>query len=362
MSVKEEVCDFRSLYNGLQKCKRNTLWKDSVAGYVNNALSNIHQLKKKLDSDTYEIQPYNEFVIYEPKRREIQSTKIPDRVFQRSLCDNYLTKEVRKGFIYDNCACLKGKGTEFARRRLKRHLQVHYRHYGMNGFVLKCDIKDYFGSTPHEVAKSAIDKRVDDEWAKLQVGKIIDSFDHKDKPGRGIGLGSQVSQLIQLSVLDDIDHYIKEKLHIKTYVRYMDDFILIDKDYDHLRACKDTIRCMVEALGLRLNEKKTHIQPIKHAIHFLGFSFRLTESGGVIVKVLPEKISHERRKLKKLVARAKSGKMTKAQVDDCYRSFKAHLSGRKTGKNKSNKRVLKRNTHNLVLKFDKFYKELWNDD
>ena len=362
MSVKDDVCDFRSLYDGLQKCKRNTLWKDSVAGYTNNALSNIYLLKQKLDADTYEIQPYNEFIIYEPKRREIQSTKIPDRVFQRSLCDNYLTNEIRKGFVYDNGACLKGKGTEFARRRLKRHLQVHNRHFGMTGWVLKCDLKDYFGSTPHEIAKQAINKRVKDEWAKIQVGKIIDSFAHKDKPGRGIGLGSQVSQLIQLSVLDDIDHYIKEVLHIKTYVRYMDDIILIHENIDHLRACRDTIKCMVKALGLNLNKKKTHIQPLKQPIHFLGFSYRLIESGKVIVKLLPEKISHERRRLKKLVARAKAGKMTRAQVDDCYRSFKAHVSGRKTSKNRSRKRVLKRNTHNLVKKFDKFYKEIWKDD
>lgn len=358
MDVRENVCDFRNLYNAMHKCKRNVLWKDSVAGYVNNGLTNIYKLKKQLDDGTYKIQPYPEFIIYEPKERHIQSTKIADRVFQRSLCDNYVTKEITKGFVYDNCACLEDKGTDFARRRLKTHLQRHFRKYGLKGGALKCDLKNYFGSTPHNVAKSAVNKRVKDDWAKQEFYRIIDTF-AKDGVPVGIGLGSQASQLIQLAVMDDIDHIIKEKLHIKHYVRYMDDFILIHHDMEYLKECKRIIREKVEELGLLLNKKKTHVQPITQPLHFLGFSFRLTETGKVVVKILPEKISHERRKLKKLMNRVVEGKMTIKQVDDQYASFKAHLSGRRYGKKKRNKKpILKRNTHNLVLKFDKYYKNL----
>ncbi len=357
MDVRENVCDFRNLYNALLKSKRNVLWKDSVAGYLNNALTNIYKLKQRLDDGTYQIQPYPEFVIYEPKERHIQSTKIPDRVFQRSLCDNYATKQVSKGFIYDNCACLENKGTDFARRRLKCHLQKHYRKYGLTGGVLKCDLKNYFGSTRHDVAKNAIAERMFDEWALKEFYRIIDTFAKNGVPV-GIGLGSQASQLIQLAVIDDIDHFIKEKLHIKHYVRYMDDFILIHHDIEYLKVCKEAIQSRVEELGLTLNKNKTQIQPIKHPIHFLGFSFRLTETGKVIVKILPEKISHERRKLRKLMNRVVEGKMTIKQVDDQYASFKAHLSGRRYGKKRKRKPILKRNTHNLVLKFDKYYKDL----
>lgn len=360
MDIRETICDFKNLYNALQICKRNTQWKDSVAGHLNNSLINIYKLKERLDNDKYKISPYSEFIIYEPKERHIQSTRIADRVFQRSLCDNYVSKEITKGFIYDNCACLKGKGTEFARRRLKRHLQVHFRKYGLTGGVLKCDLKNYFGSTLHSVAKEAIEKRVANKWVVGELFRIVDSFGHGEPIG--IGLGSQVSQLIQLAVMDDIDHYIKEKLHIKTYVRYMDDFILIHPDKEYLKECKKKIREMVEAIGLTLNKKKSQVNDITQPIHFLGFSYKLTATGKVVVRVLPAKISHERRKLKKQVERVKAGIMTKEQVDDCYKSFKAHVSGRRYGKNRRKRRpVMRRNTHNAILKMDKFYKKLWEN-
>ena len=139
-----------------------------------------------------------------------------------------------------------------------------------------------------------------------------------------MGLGSQVTQLVELAVLDDFDHYIKEQLHIKHYIRYNDDFILIHEDKDYLRKCKVLVEKWITDLGLRLSPKKTQLFPITQPIHFLGFSFRLTATGKVVMKLLPEKISHERRKLRKLVERSKAGHLTREQVDECFKSWKAH--------------------------------------
>ncbi len=73
--------------------------------------------------------------------------------------------------------------------------------------------------------------------------------------------------------------------------------------------------------------------------------------------LLPEKLSHERRKLRKLVNRAKQGYMTKEEVDRCYESWKAHVG------NESSKRNLRvgrarRNCHNLIICMDQYYKNL----
>ncbi len=232
------------------------MWKDSTAGFVKNGLKNCLKLHEELMSGKYKLMPYSVFVIHEKKTRIIASTKMRDRVVQRSLCDNYLYHELTKGFIYDNCACIKGRGTDFARNRLKRHMQRHFRKYGLNGYVLKIDIRDYFGSTPHYVAKQAVAKRVGDPWARQMVFDVIDSFQYLS-PDKGIGLGSQISQLVQLSVLDDIDHEIKETLKIKGYVRYMDDFILIHESKDYLKHCLEIIKSEIEQLGLEINPNKT---------------------------------------------------------------------------------------------------------
>ena len=120
--IKDKVCDFDNLYQAMLHCKNNVMWKDSVAGYVKNGLVNVHKLKESVENGTYSIDKYTEFKVYEPKERDIVSTRIKDRVFQRSLCDNYFYPMITKSFIYDNAACQEEKGNEFARKRLVRHL------------------------------------------------------------------------------------------------------------------------------------------------------------------------------------------------------------------------------------------------
>ena len=345
MNVKENVCSFHNLYRAMYKSKQNVMWKDSVAGFVKNGLVNCVKLHDQLIKGTYKIDKYTIFNVYEPKERKIVSTRIKDRVFQRSLCDNYLTAQVSKSFIYDNAACQEKKGTDFARGRLKCHLQRFYRKHNLNGYVLKCDLTNFFGSTNHTIAKAAIKKRVNDKWAIAEVYRIIDSFVDGEDPEVGMGLGSQVTQLIQLAVLDDLDHYIKEQLHIKHYVRYNDDFILIHQDKDYLIYCLDRIKEKLQKLDLKLSPKKTQIFSVKQGIHFLGFSHRLTPTGKVVCKLLRKKVSHERRRLKKLVKRSRQGIMTREQVDHCFEGWKAHA---RHG-----------DSYNLITTMSNYYYHLW---
>lgn len=332
---KEICCSFENLYKAMQLCKRNVLWKDSVAGFVKNGIKNCYELHNELMNDTYKISSYSIFVVYDKKTRTVVSTRMRDRVFQRSLCDNYLYHELTKGFIYDNCACLSGKGTDFARNRLKCHLQRYYRKHGPTGWVLKIDLKNYFGSTSHRVAKEAVAKRVPDEWACSMVFDIIDSFNHIS-PDVGMGIGSQVTQLVELAVLDDVDHLIKEQLHIKYYVRYMDDLIIVHHDKEYLVYCLAVIKRKLCEEELSVNESKTGIQPLKHGIKFLGFKFNLTDTGKVIMRLQKGRASKERKRLKKMV--------DLDNFDDCYTSWRNHVS--------------KGNSYRLLCDMDEFYRNL----
>ena len=320
-----EVCSFDNLYRAALICKRNVTWKASVLKFINNLLTNIYKLRSELFSGTYHISNYSIFYVHEKKTRLIVATRMRDRVFQRSLCDNYLYNEITRHFIKDNCTCQIGKGTDFARERLKYHLRRFYRKHGTDGYVLKIDIHDFFGSTPHDKAKEVAKKRIRNEWALSVVYDIIDSYDHLGGE-RGLGLGSQITQLIELSMLDDIDHYIKERLKIKYYVRYNDDMILIHEDKEHLKKCAKDIIKMISDLGLEVNEKKTFIQKINKGIHFLGFSFTLTDTGKVLMIILRKKLSKERHKLKRQYKVVLSGRMTIEHFEACYGSWRAHAS------------------------------------
>ena len=310
---------FSDLLKATSKCKKDVIWKDSVAGFVKNRLINCLRLMEELQSGTYRLSRYSIFKIYEPKERTIVATGMRDRVVQRALCDTYLYKQLTKGFIYDNWACQIGKGTTKCRKRLAVLYQKFYRKHGTKGYILKLDIKNYFGSTPHEVAKAAIAKRVDNEWVKNYVFTLIDSFAKVFGKPEGIGLGSQISQLIELSVLDDLDHFIKEKLKVKYYMRYMDDMLLISESKEQLNYYKKVIVEELAKLGLKISEKKTTISKLTQNIHFLGFSYRLTETGHVDMRLIPDKFSRERTKLRK-----QSKIFTRRKLHDSFIAWKSN--------------------------------------
>lgn len=357
--VKSEVCTFDNLYRAMRHCKKGVMWKESVAGYVSNGLANVYKLKQSLDDGTYKIDQYTQFKVYEPKERDIVSTRIKDRVFQRSFCDHYFYGKMTKSFIYNNSACQIGKGNEHCRKRLVCELQRYFRKHNRSneGWVLKVDLTNYFGSTPHSLAIDSVTARLDDEWAVNEAIRVITSFNQGEDPTIGMGLGSEMTQLIELAILDKLDHFIKERLRIKHYIRYMDDLILIHEDKEYLRYCLKEINEWVIKRNLKLSEKKTQIFSLKQGIRFLGFRFRLTETGKVVMTLLPEKLSHERRKLRKLVKRVKSGRMTREDVNRCYDSWKAHVGNKK----KSPGKRVRRDCHNLIICMDKYYKSLWQE-
>lgn len=342
MSDWETVISYKELKRGLRLAQRNVKWKDSVCSYSLNGMSNTLKIQEELQSGSYKISAYQRFMIHEPKEREIVATRIRDRQFQRSLCDNALYRDMTRGFIYDNGACLRGKGIDFALNRLETHLHRYYRKNGNRGWVLRCDIRHYFPETPHEVAKEAIRKRVQDPRCAKAAEDIIDSFEGN----RGIGLGSQVSQLVQLAVLDPIDHYIKERLRIKYYVRYMDDFVLIHHDREVLEQAKKDITEKVRALGLEMN-RKTQIFPLHNGIRFLKWRFILTDTGKVVRKMSGQKIYKEREKLKKLARKVKEGKMTQLEM---WFSFQGWMDNAKRGKE-----------HYAIWQMQKLYDQLKED-
>lgn len=142
-----------------------------------------------------------------------------------------------------------------------------YRKHGVDGWVLKCDIRKYFYSIQHDTLKGLIRKYIDDPECLWLLDMIIDSTEGNV----GIPIGNQSSQIFALLYLSPLDHFIKEKLGVKFYGRYMDDFYLIHEDREYLRHCWKEIEEHVNKIGLALNEK-TNIYPLKNGIDFFGLS------------------------------------------------------------------------------------------
>lgn len=282
---------------------------------------------------------YKIFKVYEPKERVVMTNSYKDKVVQHSLCDNVLEPKLSKQFIYDNYASQKGKGTHFGLDRVVLFMRSYYRKNGLNGWILKCDITKYFYNIRHDILKQQVRKSIADEKCLWLIDMIIDSTD-----GVGIPIGNQSSQLFALLYLSDLDHYIKEKLKIKYYGRYMDDFYLLHPDKEYLKYCLSEIKKIVEGLGLKLNPK-TQIMPISQGLDFLGFHTYLTSTGKVIKKIRRRSKSNVRRKLKKMKGLVEEGKLTIETPEQSYQSWRGH--------------AIHGNSYHLIKDMDKYYQKLF---
>ncbi len=328
-SINKEYCDydkifsFDNLYESYKKCCRGVGWKPSTQIYRANALLNINRTFKSLRDMTYKPSKLNEFDIIERgKLRHIQSPTITDRIVQRCFCDNSLMPIICRTFIYDNSACIKGKGIDFAVSRLTRHLEKYYRETGSNeGYALLFDFSQYFKSIKHDVVLSILNEKLPDKRLVRLAEMFISQYGEE-----GLGLGSQVSQCCALTLPDRLDHTIKEKLHIKYYCRYMDDGCIIHHSKEYLRECLKEIQIVCEELGVTLNTKKTQIIKINRGIKFLKVNFKLTRTGKVIRRPCRKNIVKMRRKLKSLKIKFDSGKIT---YNDACTSFCSWLGYQK---------------------------------
>lgn len=317
------LCDFQNLHTAHRMARRGKQKNAEVIGFELELGQNLWHLKNELEEKSYHAQPYYTFWVYDPKERKIDALHYADRVVQHSLCDNVLAPILENRLIYDNAACRKNKGTHFALKRLTGFLAEHYKKHGSNGYVLKCDIAKYFDNIDHAVLKAKLRKAISDNDVLCLLDTIIDSY-NKDS-GKGIPLGNQTSQWFALYYLDEVDRLVKEKLRIKHYTRYMDDFLLVHENKEYLNHCKNEIeKLLTEKLRLSFNAK-TQIFPLKNGAEYLGWRFYLSDTGKVIKRLRTSAKKRFKRKLKQMAQEYGGGKIELSDIQRSLASYRGHL-------------------------------------
>lgn len=312
----EDIISFENLFKAHQRARLCKQHKREVINFEANLSRNLWKLHYDLKYHKYKIGEYRKFMIYDPKEREIQAIPYCDRIVQHSVCDNLLIPLLEKHLINANCACRKGKGTDYAIKLLRHFMTEHYKKYGNRGYFIKLDIKKYFPSIDHDVLYRKLERFNFDDDTKWLLHTIIDSY------GNGIGLpmGNQSSQCFALLYLDRIDRIVKERLRIKFYVRYMDDMIILVNNRNQARTILEYLRLEVEKENIMLNSKSA-IFTTKNGVEFLGWRFFYDKNGRIIQKI---KAASRRRIFSKI--------KTKLHNSICFdfsnmmASYKGHLS------------------------------------
>ena len=338
----EILTDLNILHEAYTQCKKGVEWKESVQRYGMYELLNIAELSESLKNHTYRQKPFYEFDINERgKKRHIKSLHISDRVLQRALCDYVLTPATKKYLIYDNGASVKGKGIEFTRQRLQMHLEKYYRKYGRDGYILQIDFSKYFDNINHDEVIRIFKKRIPDAETMKLFKDLITTFGD----GKGVGIGSQISQIIGIYYLTEIDNYCKIVKACKFYGRYMDDTYIIHPDKEFLKSLLKDIEKICDRLGIVINKKKTQIIKLSQGFTFLKIRYFYGEHGKIIKIPCRKSITRERRKLKKLYKFMIAGRITPEEIREQYKSWRGNL--------------IKYNAYKSVRNTDALYKSLY---
>lgn len=312
----EKVIDFSNLYKAWKKSKCGKRKSNQLCKIETMTFDSLLILQKQLIDKTYEIYPYNEFEIYEPKRRIIKSAHPKDKIVQMCLCKNVLIPTMETHFV-DRCfAGRENKGTLYGLNTLLQDVKDFYKENGNKGYFLKCDITKFFYTIDHTILKNEIYRYFSDKDIIWLCDKFIDSVEDK-----GLALGNQTSQVFANLLLNRLDHYIIEELGIKYYGRYIDDFYLIHSDKDYLMECLNKINSVIQSLKLTLNGK-TQIIPFEQGIKFLGFH-TYPNNGKPIRKLCNANRRRANKRYSRLLRKVRSGKIAQSEYDKSYNSWLA---------------------------------------
>ena len=292
----DEIISFDNLLEADRNASKNKRYRDEnlkFAAHREEELININNKLTYFPKDgvpgnplesSYHVGKYRMKKIYEPKPRIIMALQYPDRVVQWAFYQK-LNPLFDRQYITHSYGCRNGKGTTAARAQLQTWLRKASRS-AKKWYVLKLDIAKYFYRVDHEILMKILAKHIKDELILRDLYNLINCEDTTfglpegvqpelcDQDdwiyNRGMPIGNLTSQMFANIYLNELDQFCKHSLHIRYYIRYMDDIIILWPDKEELHGIRNEIeRFLKESLHLELNNK-TCIRPAHLPVTFVG--------------------------------------------------------------------------------------------
>lgn len=321
-----ELTSFGNLWHAAREARRGKRFRDYALAFHADEEREILRLRDELLARTYRPGPYRTFTIVDPKTRLISAAPYRDRVVHHALV-RVLEPIFERSFIEDSYACRAGKGNHAA--MLRAHLFLRASRY-----VLKCDIRKFFPSTDHRILERENARKIKCEGTMWLVRAILEGSNPQEPvnhyfPGddlfapferrRGLPIGNLTSQFFGNVYLDGFDHFAKEELRCRRYVRYVDDFLVFDDSKERLREVRARMEERLAALRLRLHEDKTVVGASAQGVNFLGFRLYPTHR-----TLTSQTRTRQRRRLKALARAWAEGEIDMDGVRASVASTLAH--------------------------------------
>lgn len=273
-------------------CRRHKRQSASAQAFEAHAEKNLCALRAELLSQTYTPGRSTCFVVTRPKLREVWAADFRDRIVHHLLY-NQIAPRFHAGFVAGSSACIEGRGTLYAAKRLEADVRSITQNWSKPAFYLKLDLSNFFVAIDKNILRAQIARKVPAGWW-LDLADTILFHDprqnhelrgsaellaqvpqHKSlfnaPADTGLPIGNLSSQFFANVHLDALDQFAKHQIKACHYVRYVDDFILLHESPQWLhQALKRFEAWLPERLGAHLNPTKTILQPVDRGIDFVG--------------------------------------------------------------------------------------------
>jgi len=256
----EDAFSKENLYLAYLQARKGKRKKLHTLDFEKSIGRNIDSLYEEIRTEKYKPRAYHQFKVFEPKERIINAPAFRDLVVQHAVY-KVIYPIFDKTFIDTSFACRKGGGTHKA----SLYTQKELRKYSSELYFVKLDIRKFFYSIDRDILQKLFTEKIKDQ----RFLRIMNAFTLMDSP-KGIPIGNLLSQIYALIYLNKLDHYVKRELKVKSYVRYVDDFVLIGLTINEAKNYKKLCEKFVQE-KLKLELSHWHIQKIKRGINFVGY-------------------------------------------------------------------------------------------
>jgi len=282
---------FSDLVQAYYDCRRSKRNSDSALAFEMDLERNLIELHNDLIAGTYRPGRSICFVVTRPKAREVWAAAFRDRVVHHLLY-NHVAPRFYASFIADSCACIPGRGTLYAAKRLESKIRSASENWSKPIFYLKCDLANFFVAIDKEVLRRQLAAKITEPWWLALAEQILMHDPREDyevrspahlfnrvpqhkrltaQPARlGLPIGNLSSQFFANVYLNALDQFAKHRLGAKHYVRYVDDFVFLHESPQQLSAWLAQVQAFLPSLGARLNPSKTILQPVDRGVDFVG--------------------------------------------------------------------------------------------
>ena len=323
----EEITDFSNLLLAAKQAQKAKRFKPDVIEFNHNLERELFNLQAELKLKTYTPGEYTTFEIFEPKPRLISAAPYRDRVVHHALC-RVVTPIFESTFIHDSYANRVGYGSHRALRRFTKFARS-------SKYIFQADIRKYFPSIDHQILKSLIHRKIKCADTLWLLDKIIDHSNEQELvvhyfPGddllsplgrrRGLPIGNLTSQFMANVYLNGFDHFIKDQLKCKKYIRYVDDFALFGDDKIFLANARISIEGYLASLRLKIHPIKSQLFETKHGANFVGFRVLPKQ-----IKVRSNSLRQSVKRIKKTISQHQRGILDKETIRQVLQSWVAHL-------------------------------------